>query len=201
MAPPTVPQAPLAKGSTDPPCGQNEADGGNKSILAIRGLKCKSNISSLTLYFLADVALRNQHILGGLLTFEPFYFFLYDKQQFPELLAALCKTDTEELTVRQHAFALGWECKWWGAYPALVPSHNASEVGGALWRCETYLDVVRLVHHEGPAYHLAYCHVRVPKEGAPGHEVLQDVRAFVSVYSKERLTDYPLVFDEDEEDF
>ncbi|KAI1268696.1 hypothetical protein F5Y18DRAFT_441459 [Xylariaceae sp. FL1019] len=199
MDPPIVPQAPLAEGNADGHCGQDDADEANKAILALRGLKPKTdNISSLTLYLLADIALKNQPILGGQLNFEPFYIFLYDQQQFPELLSSLCNMDADELIIRQDAFVLGWEYKWWGVYPALVPSQKASEVGGALWRCERYLDVVRLVEHEGPAYRLAYCDVRVPKEDAPGDEILQGVRVFVSVYGKERLSDHPLPFGEDD---
>ncbi|RAH63895.1 gamma-glutamylcyclotransferase family protein, partial [Aspergillus aculeatinus CBS 121060] len=78
------------------------------------------------------------------------------------------------------AFLLGYACKLWGQYPALVEAEPGSVVRGVVYQVRTREDGERLAVYETENYRAERCRIRIV-DGEGSQEVLGYTFKFVGV--------------------
>ncbi|GIJ91805.1 hypothetical protein Asppvi_010778 [Aspergillus pseudoviridinutans] len=96
----------------------------------------------------------------------PYFFYgtLTDSLMISEIL------ELEEEPKLQPAYILGYECKMWGQYPALMDCPG-SVVEGAAYHVQTTQDAERLAAYETDNYRAEHCLIRYTDGKEPSEEL------------------------------
>ncbi|PYH40438.1 gamma-glutamylcyclotransferase family protein [Aspergillus saccharolyticus JOP 1030-1] len=97
-------------------------------------------------------------------------YFFYGTLTDPSLLAEILKLD--ETPRLRPAYILGYCCKMWGQYPALLDAPG-SVVQGAAYHVRTSQDAARLAAYETGSYRVEACLIRYTDGEEPAEDLGQ----------------------------
>lgn len=103
----------------------------------------------------------------GLLAAPTGPYFFYGTLADPSMPRDILELDSEpEL---RPAYLVGYECKLWGQYPALLDAPGL-EVKGAVYNVRTVEEGERLAEYETNHYHAESCHIRYTDGKEPAED-------------------------------
>ncbi|KAJ5101379.1 hypothetical protein NUU61_003601 [Penicillium alfredii] len=90
-------------------------------------------------------------------TFQPQYYFFYGTLMDPATLAQTLKQTRNGRPELHHAKIVGWRCKLWGPYPALVAGPPDNVIHGRAYELQSIQERDSLIAYETGVYSLRGC--------------------------------------------